>query len=144
MINKIKEKVNTFITSLEEEETPKTVIMDSGAPEPDMRVIGLFTDVAEDKVAELVQGLIYMDELNKLEENPALRRPIDFYLSTYGGAADDMFALYDVMRQVQKTDRDSYHRLGQSYVSRRVACWPQGPKVSERLVSTVASCFIRR
>mgnify|MGYP003640457297 CR=1 FL=1 len=63
MINKIKEKVNTFITSLEEEEAPKIVIMDSGPPEPDMRVIGLFTDVAEDKVAELVQGLIYMDEL---------------------------------------------------------------------------------
>ena len=107
MINKIKEKVNTFITQLEEEEeeAPKIVIMEPGgipgSPEPDLRIIGLFTDVAEDKVAELVQGLIYMDELNKLEEDPALRRPIDFYLSTYGGAADDMFALYDVMRQVE-------------------------------------------
>jgi ATP-dependent Clp protease protease subunit len=108
VINKIKEKVNTFITSLEEEEAPKIVIMDSAAPEPDMRVIGLFTDVAEDKVAELVQGLIYMDELNKLEEEPSKWRPIDFYLSTYGGAADDMFALYDVMRQV----KSEIHTIG--------------------------------
>ena len=107
MINKIKEKVNTFITQLEgeEEEAPNIVIMDPGgmpgSPEPDLRIIGLFTDVAEDKVAELVQGLLYMDELNKLEEDPSHRRPIDFYLSTYGGAADDMFALYDIMRQVE-------------------------------------------
>jgi len=108
MINKIKEKVNTFITQLEgeeEEEAPKIVIMDPGgmpgSPEPDLRIIGLFTDVAEDKVAELVQGLLYMDELNKLEEDPSHRRPIDFYLSTYGGAADDMFALYDVMRHIE-------------------------------------------
>jgi ATP-dependent Clp protease protease subunit len=114
MINKIKEKVNTFITSLEEEEkeAPKIVIMEPGsipgAPEPDLRIIGLFTDIAEDKVAELVQGLLYMDELNNLEEDPALRRPIDFYLSTYGGAADDMFALYDVMRQI----KSEIHTIG--------------------------------
>ena len=53
------------------------------------------------KLSELVQGLLYMDELNKLEEDPSHRRPIDFYLSTYGGAADDMFALYDVMRHIE-------------------------------------------
>tara|TARA_R110000824_G_scaffold275336_1_gene464035 strand:+ start:8045 stop:8686 length:642 start_codon:yes stop_codon:yes gene_type:complete len=113
MIKKIREKVTTFITHLEEEkEKPQVVLIDPAAlgalPEPDMRVMGLFTDVAEDKVAELVQGLIYMDELNKLEEEPSKWRPIDFYLSTYGGAADDMFALYDVMRQV----KSEIHTIG--------------------------------
>ena len=114
MIDKIKEKVNTFITSLEEEEVPKKVVLvehgalPGGTPEPDLRIIGLFTDVAEDKVAELVQGLLYMDELNKLEGPPETYKPIEFYLSTYGGAADDMFALYDVMRQV----KSEIHTIG--------------------------------
>ena len=30
------------------------------------------------------------------------RIPIEFYLSTYGGSADDMFALYDIMRLVRE------------------------------------------
>jgi ATP-dependent Clp protease protease subunit len=66
-----------------------------------MRVIGLFTDVGEEKIAELVQGILYMDEVNKMEKDLGKWKPIDFYLSTYGGSADDMFALYDVMRQIE-------------------------------------------
>ncbi len=60
MIDKIRQKVNTFITSLEEEEQKVVMITPEelmGAPEPDLRVIGLFSDVAEDKVAELVHAL---------------------------------------------------------------------------------------
>ena len=68
--------------------------------EPDMRTIGLFTDVAEEKVAEIAHAMLYLNELNKLEKSEDNKRPIEFYLSTYGGNADDMFALYDVMRQV--------------------------------------------
>jgi ATP-dependent Clp protease protease subunit len=107
MINKIKEKVNNFIESVEKQAVPnKVVLVDTGAAhmldsEPDMRVIGLFTDVGEEKLAELVQAILYMDELNKMEKDPEEWKPIDFYLSTYGGSADDMFALYDIMRQIE-------------------------------------------
>jgi len=107
MINKIKEKVNNFIESVEKQAAPnKVVLVDTGAAhmldsEPDMRVIGLFTDVGEEKLAELVQAILYMDELNKMEKDPEEWKPIDFYLSTYGGSADDMFALYDIMRQIE-------------------------------------------
>ena len=70
MIDKIKEKINTLITSLEEtvdgeEGGPRVVIMDPGSPEPELRVIGLFSDVAEEKVAELVHALLYLDDINK-------------------------------------------------------------------------------
>ena len=107
MINKIKEKVSSLIDSVEAPETAsKVVLVDTGASqmmesEPDMRILGLFTDVGEEKVAELVQGLLYMDEVNKMEEDQEKWKPIEFYLSTYGGSADDMFALYDVMRQIE-------------------------------------------
>jgi len=107
MINKIKEKVSSLIDSADAPETAsKVVLVDTGASqlidsEPDMRILGLFTDVGEEKVAELVQGLLYMDEVNKMEEDSENWKPIEFYLSTYGGSADDMFALYDVMRQIE-------------------------------------------
>ena len=66
-------------------------------------MIGLFGDVAEEKVAEVVQGILYLDQANHLEEDEEEKQPIDFYLSTYGGSADDMFALYDIMRLVKET-----------------------------------------
>tara|TARA_R110001583_G_scaffold161641_8_gene313802 strand:+ start:4251 stop:4913 length:663 start_codon:yes stop_codon:yes gene_type:complete len=68
----------------------------------DLRIIGLFSDVDQEKTAELVQLLIYLNELNKSEEDEENRRPIDFYISTYGGCADDMFALYDLMNIVKE------------------------------------------
>jgi ATP-dependent Clp protease protease subunit len=112
MIKKIKE----FITSGEPEEDldkKKIIFLDpsTGAPEPDLRCVGLFSDVVEDKVGDLVHALLYLDELNRLsdEEN---KRPIKFYISTYGGSADDMFALYDVLRQIRKENEVQTIGLG--------------------------------
>ena len=82
--------------------------------EPDLRTIGLFTDVAEEKVAELAHALLYLNELNLLENDEEKRRPVEFYISTYGGNADDMFALYDIMRQVKKDTE--IHTIGMGKV----------------------------
>jgi len=119
MIDKIKEKINTFITELEKDPPPeenKIIVMDPSAlkGEPDMRVLGLFADVAEDKVAELVHAFLYLNELNKEAQSPEEVKPIEFYLSTYGGSADDMFALYDIMRLVQ--DHSEIHTIGMGKV----------------------------
>jgi len=103
MIDKIKEKVNKFLTPMKKGMAephatgPRVVIVDTPEPETELRIIGLFSDVAEEKVAELVHALLYLHESNKNKEESL---PVEFYISTYGGAADDMFALYDVMRQV--------------------------------------------
>ena len=67
--------------------------------EPDLRSIGLFADVSEERIAELIHALLYLNEVNKVNKT---EDPISFYLSTYGGSADDMFGMYDVMRQVRK------------------------------------------
>ncbi len=79
--------------------------------EPDMRTIGLFCDVAEDKIAEISHAMIYLNEVNLLKK-PDERKPIKFYLSTYGGSADDMFALYDMMRDIQHETPIHTHGLG--------------------------------
>jgi len=114
MIDKIKEKIGTFITSMEEEteEEPKVVFVSPQQNEPDMRIIGLFSDVVEDKIAEIVHALLYLNEVNK--NAPDMQKPIEFYLSTYGGSSDDMFALYDVMRQVMQ--ESEIHTIGMGKV----------------------------
>jgi ATP-dependent Clp endopeptidase proteolytic subunit ClpP len=100
MIKRIKEKLNNIF------EEKNIIVLDAGttkqAPEPDLRVIGLVGDIQEEKLAEIIHAFLYMNEMNK-ESPDEDKKDIEFYLSTYGGSADDMFALYDVMKLVQKT-----------------------------------------
>ena len=92
----------------------KIVLLDPAAldvrPEPDLRIIGMFCDVHEEKVAEIIHAMLYLNEMNRMQKKPELKRPIEFYLSTYGGSADDMFALYDIMRTVRQ--ETEIHTLG--------------------------------
>jgi ATP-dependent Clp protease protease subunit len=99
----------------------KIVILDPAAlaankppPEPDLRIIGIFGDVDEEKVTETAHSFLYMNEMNRLTKNEKDRRPIEFYISTYGGNADDMFALYDIMRQVR--EETEIHTIGMGKV----------------------------
>ena len=74
-----------------------------GPPEPELRVIGLYSSVEDEKIAELTQAILYLNETNKMRDKEKEdTKPIKFYINTYGGSADDMFAMYDVMRQVQQ------------------------------------------
>ena len=90
----------------------KIVLIDPNSLEsradPDLRIIGMFCDVHEEKVAEVIHAMLYLNEMNKLD--PKNVRPIEFYLSTYGGSADDMFGLYDVMRGIRQ--ETEIHTLG--------------------------------
>ena len=122
MIKKIKEMLENAINEGEPEQ--KIIPLDGQllqeianemAPkEPDLRTIGIFTDVEPEKIAELVHALLYLNETNKMEPDPEKHMPIEFYISTYGGSADDMFALYDIMRQVKKTTE--IHTIGMGKV----------------------------
>jgi len=78
--------------------------------EPDLRTIGLFAELEAEKIAEISHALIYLNELNHMNPDPETHQPILFYLSTYGGNADDMFALYDLMRIVR--EETEIHTVG--------------------------------
>lgn len=129
MIKEIKEVIKTILDSdTEPSKKPvpsdggqKIVLLDPSAlseemlaeePEP-MNTIGLFCDVTEEKVAEVIHGLLYLDHLYA-NSKPEKRKPIDFYVSTYGGSADDMFSLYDIMRQVK--ENNEIHTVGMGKV----------------------------
>ncbi len=66
--------------------------------------IGLFSDLDAEKTADIVYSLLqFMPTENKKEEE---RKPIEFHISTYGGCADDMFAIYDLMKKVQDLEQE--------------------------------------
>ena len=122
MIDRIKKLVDSLSTNETDKETQPALSVEEqeqiiqellGAPqqEPDLRLIGLFTEVMDEKVAELVHALLYLDELNRIRKED---KPIGFYVCTYGGSADDMFALYDVMRQVRESTE--IHTVGMGKV----------------------------
>ena len=98
MINKILDIITGDKNNMEDE--LKKIIIAEGPVEPELRVVGLFSDISEEKIADLIHGMLYMHEQNKNSEEP---RPMDFYICTYGGSADDMFGMYDVMRSIRDT-----------------------------------------
>lgn len=59
-----------------------------------IRTIALFGDVDEEKAGDLCMGLLMMTDFSR-KEPPY--DPIKFYISTYGGSADEMFSIYDMM-----------------------------------------------
>ena len=108
-------------SSKEKETDKKIVIIDPSMlsdedlgeePEP-MNTIGLFCDVTEEKVSEVIHGLLYLEHLYA-NSKPEKRKPIEFYISTYGGSSDDMFSLYDVMRKVRQDNE--IHTIGMGKV----------------------------
>ena len=122
MIDRIKRALNSILNPTPQEnlgkkiiviDPSKTSIEEATLPEQEMRTVGLFTDIGEEKVAELVHALLFLNETNKDNEDKP-KEPIEFYISTYGGAADDMFALYDVMRQVKNLTE--IHTIGMGKV----------------------------
>ena len=71
-----------------EEEAPSE---ESRPPEP--RAIGVFSDINEKKAEDIVYALKLYSAESKEE--------IEFYISTSGGTASDMFAIYDFMRDMR-------------------------------------------
>lgn len=73
-------------------------------PPPETRVIGLFQEIDESKTEEIIYGL----KLYQIESN----QDIEFYISSPGGVASDMFAVYDFMRVVRERTPIATYGLG--------------------------------
>lgn len=93
----------------EEEEQQSTslseALEDLMNSQPDLRTMMLYGEVNEEKVQELIVGTIMMTQAaspNSYDEDGNLK-PMKLYLSTYGGAADDMFSFYDILNQAKES-----------------------------------------
>lgn len=85
----------------------------------ELRTIGLFGAVDQDKVTDLIGAIITLsepkvkrskDEEGNEVENKEPVKPITLMLNTPGGNADEMFALYDIMRMHR--DKCEIHTFG--------------------------------
>ena len=88
-----------------EEPTTESIALALGIEqEPEMRIVGLYGDIDEEKAQETLSGLLVLHNSGKKEDEDGIVtwEPFEFLISTYGGNADDMFALYDIMRIIQK------------------------------------------
>ena len=68
-------------------------MMEAAKPQ-EIRTMALFGDVDEEKSLDLIVGMLTLTEFTG-KEPPY--DPIKFYISTYGGSADEMFSIYDMM-----------------------------------------------
>jgi len=92
-----------------EEENGDIVLLQPPPQEIRLRKIALIGDVGEEKSSDIIHGLYALKEMGRYEIPPATKRsklkiayePLDFLISTHGGSASDMFAIYDVMRDIR-------------------------------------------
>ena len=103
MANKDKNKeesVNEEVKPTEEEEDESSGLAGllSSMERPEIRSMALFGEIEEEKASDICVGLLMLSQ--KKEEDDL--SPIDFYISTYGGNADDMFAIYDMMNLAKR------------------------------------------
>ena len=67
----------------------------------DSRAIQLYGEVNEENCKNLVAALYYLKANTKPLEDESIP-PIDILLSTEGGSVQDMFSVYDCVRDVSK------------------------------------------
>jgi ATP-dependent Clp endopeptidase proteolytic subunit ClpP len=115
MFSRIKRKFNEETEEKEETKekdiSSKQLNIIMPKDDDELRLVGLFGEVEENKIALLVAALIDLADKAEVEvpknpddpdsETEIVVEPIDFIISTHGGNADDMFALYDIMRVIK-------------------------------------------
>jgi ATP-dependent Clp protease protease subunit len=67
---------------------------------PEQRSIMLVGEIDEEKSADLISALLVLAQQKSADQERA--DDIKIYVSTYGGSADEMFSIYDVMNYCKK------------------------------------------
>jgi len=105
------------------EDLTSLIFLDAAKEPPKVRMVGLFGNLDEETTAEIVQSFIILKDCGKEEiyedpEDPnspikeVIYKPIDFYISTWGGDARGMFAIYDTMRTIRESCNIDTYGLG--------------------------------
>ena len=78
----------------------------------ELRIIGLIGEVSEERTTEVISSMLQLKQsgTKKEQEDPENEdspiitsfTPFELWISTYGGSAMDMFAIYDVMRMMRE------------------------------------------
>jgi ATP-dependent Clp protease protease subunit len=78
----------------------------------ELRIIGLIGEVSEERTTEVIYSMLQLKQSGskkeledpEKEDSPLVTvyDPFELWISTYGGSAMDMFAIYDVMRLMRE------------------------------------------
>ena len=102
-----------------QEEKQVVIINNIQAPtpsEPELRTINLYGDISEQKGADVVAALLYLENTSHAmsttdpqdpeSEQVIVARSIAMMVSTHGGTASDMFSILDIMDMVKERTCD--------------------------------------
>jgi ATP-dependent Clp protease protease subunit len=88
----------------------------------ELRIIGLIGEVSEERTTEVIYSMLQLKQSGskkeledpEKEDSPLVTvyDPFELWISTYGGSAMDMFAVYDVMRMMREECDISTFGLG--------------------------------
>ena len=104
----------------EEQDDKQVVIINNIQPpaptEPELRTINLYGDITEQKGADVVAALLYLENSSHAvtsedpqdpdSEQVIVARSIAMMVSTHGGSASDMFSILDIMDMVKERTCD--------------------------------------
>ncbi len=102
------------------EDTLSKLLMVGGTSEPEMRSMSIIGDINEELSKDVLASLWYLNTSAKIEElidpkdpdceeTKEVTRPFEIIISTNGGNADEMFAIYDAMRYIrQEVDIETF------------------------------------
>ena len=107
--DKKKSKQEVEEVSTEEEakqEGATNLIQQLMEAEPESRTILFHGELNEEKSAEVIAGIIGLTKIKPpkqdLKEGELPYDPMTLYISTYGGNADEMFGIFDLLQEAQK------------------------------------------
>ena len=103
----IEEETSEEVSEDEEEDSSEGQITlldllgSAGGPRgPEARSIMFVGEVTEERAADLISALLVLSQTKAPDAERA--DPIKLYVSTYGGSADEMFGIYDVVNFCKK------------------------------------------
>jgi len=94
--------------NIKEEATDLASMINMALEKPEMRATAIYGDINEERCAEVIYSMLALDltgiYIQKTEdgEEEMIASPMEFYISTYGGQATEMFAVYDTMRDIRE------------------------------------------
>tara|TARA_Y100001973_G_C5159122_1_gene312515 strand:- start:61 stop:714 length:654 start_codon:yes stop_codon:yes gene_type:complete len=97
----------------EEDSVDILSVLNMASTKPELRLTGIYGDVNEEKCSETIYGLhaLYLTGQKTMLADPedensdeiTIYEPIEFVVSTHGGLASEMFAVYDTIRDIRET-----------------------------------------
>ena len=109
---------------------------------PELRITGIYGNIEEEKCSEAIYGLhaLHLSGRKEMLSDPedpesdllCTFEPIEFFISTYGGLATEMFAVYDTIRNLRDLSPIYTHGLGK-VMSAGVLLLASGTKGERRI-----------